>query len=90
MTDRKRRKQVVKEAKAAFNEAVEGWMPKPKELKIGDRVILSGSHPYAGKAGVVTRFETNTVTPESGKRVVVKIDGGCFVYVSQADQWRKD
>jgi hypothetical protein len=89
MTDAKHRKQIIQEARQAFQEQVNAWMPKPRVLKIGDRVILSGGHPHAGKAGAVVRFETNELFPGLGARPVVKMDEGREVYVSQADEWRK-
>lgn len=88
MTEAKRRKRLLKEGHAAFQEAVDTWMPKPKVLKVGDRVILSGSHPSAGRAGTVVRV--SGIPRERGpRRAIVDLDDGGETFVTQADQWRK-
>lgn len=89
MSEAKHRKQVIQEARQAFQEQVNARMPKPKVLKTGDRVVLTGGHPYAGKAGVVVRFEKNELFPALGARPVVKLNEGREACVSQADEWRK-
>lgn len=91
MTEANRRKRLIKEGEAAFRAEVEGWMPKPKVLKIGDRVKLVGSHPWKGETGTVARFEEMALFRREGPQPVVKLDldydQECFI--TQADQWRK-
>lgn len=93
----KRADKVIRQARDAFDREVEGWMPQPKALKVGDRVMLTGMHPHAGKPGTVVRFEplvsqvalpANLGQMDVGRRTVVKLDSGREVFVTQVDEWR--
>jgi hypothetical protein len=88
MTEAKRRKRLIKEGEAAFRAEVDSWMPKPKVLKIGDRVMLCGIHASAGKTGVVAR-EVGPHLADGIRRAIIDLDDGGETIVTQADQWRK-
>jgi hypothetical protein len=56
-------------------------------IRIGQRVVLTNSHPWAGHAGEVIRTEFIETLQYS--RPVVRLDNGQECFVMRPDQWRK-
>lgn len=55
-------------------------------IKIGDRVLLIGSHPWAGHAGEFVRQEE---VAGFGLRPVIRLDSGQECFVMRPEQWRR-
>jgi len=60
-------------------------MMSKKTIAPGTRVLITGSHPWAGHSGEFVRFEE---TP-FGERPIVRLDNGQECFVTRPDQWRK-
>lgn len=56
-----------------------------QKIEIGQRVLITGDHPWAGHAGEFVRKEE---IPFIGERPVVKLDGGVECFVMRPDQWQ--
>lgn len=56
-----------------------------KQPGLGDRVLLMGNHPHAGKVGTYDRDETTLL----GTYPVVKLDTGESCFVMRGVEWRR-
>lgn len=57
-----------------------------KKPKIGDKVILTGGHPWQGNVGTYTEDEE---IPGFGKRPKIKLDNGASCFAMKPEQFKK-
>lgn len=55
-------------------------------IKLGERVLIIGDHPWTGHTGEFVRQEH---IEGFGIRPVVRLDSGQEVFVMRPEQWRK-
>jgi hypothetical protein len=55
-------------------------------IKLGDRVLITGSHPWAGHTGEFVRQEN---VQGFGIRPVVRLDSGQEIFVMRPEQWER-
>lgn len=60
---------------------------KEKGLKIGDRVLITGNHPWAGHTG---KYAYNELVKAYGAMYpVIQLDNGTTCFVMKPEQFKK-
>ena len=56
-------------------------------VKVGERVIMCGNSPHAGRSGVVVSFDALSMCPWLGKRPRIRLDNGLECFATRDDHY---